>query len=181
VELTKYHFTEHLVRLNTLSFSKWIFEPGMLFLSEMKWWGDKGRRRHRHDGLDLHRYAAADGAVRTLNEGTKVPLLFDGTIVRSIKDFLGYTFFAVHEIHDSGSQLLTIYGHLQPAEYFCEGIYLHEGAVFATMAGTEGAAVPAHIHLSVAFIPKTIRIESLTWKTLDEDERIHFVDPRTLV
>jgi hypothetical protein len=61
VELTKSHFTEHLVRVNTLSFSKWVFEPGMLFLSEMKWWGDKGRRRHRHNGLDLHSYAADDG------------------------------------------------------------------------------------------------------------------------
>ena len=181
MELTKSHFTEHLVRVNTLSFSKWVFEPGMLFLSEMKWWGDKGCRKHRHNGIDLHSYAADDGTVRTLNEGMKVPILFDGTIVRGIKDFLGYTFFAVHEIYDSGSQLFTIYGHLQPAEYFCEGTYLHEGAVFATMAGTEGDLVPAHIHLSMAFISKTIRTESLTWKTLDEDERILFVDPCHLI
>jgi hypothetical protein len=177
MNLPKSHFTEHLVRLNTISFSKWVFEPGMLFLSEMKWWGDKGRRRHRHNGIDLHKYAADDGTVRTLSEGVKVPMIFDGTIVRSIKDFLGYTLFAVHEIHDRDSQLFTIYGHLQPAEYFYENKYLHEGAVFAIMAGTEGAAVPAHIHLSMALIPKTIRKESLTWKTLDEDDRILFIDP----
>jgi hypothetical protein len=178
---TKSHFTENLVRHNTLSFSKWLFEPGMLFLSEMTWWGEKGFRKHRHNGLDLHSYAADDGIVRTLNEGMKVPLLFDGTIVRSIKDFLGYTFFVVHDIYDSSSQLFTVYGHLQPAEFFCEGKYLHEGDVFATMAGTEGAVVPAHIHLSLAFIPETIRTEALTWKTLDEDERILFVDPRNLI
>ena len=181
MELTKSHFTEHLVRLNTLSFSKWVFEPGMLFLSEMKWWGDKGCRTHRHNGLDLQSYVADDGTVRTLKEGVKVPILFDGTIVRSIKDFLGYTFFAVHEIYDRGLQLISVYGHLQPAEYFCEGKYLHEGAVFATMAGTEGNVAPAHIHLSMAFIPKTIGKESLTWKTLDEDERILFVDPCSLI
>jgi hypothetical protein len=153
----------------------------MLFLSEMKWWGERGFRRHRHNGIDLLRYAAVDGTVRILNEGVKVPLLFDGTIVRSIKDFLGYTFFAVHEIYDRGSQLFTIYGHLQPAEDFCEGKYLHEGGVFATMSATEGAVVPAHVHLTMAFIPKTIRTESLTWKTLDEDERIRFVDPCHLI
>jgi hypothetical protein len=175
--VAKSHFTEHLVRLNTLSFSKWVFDPGMLFLSEMKWWGDKGCRRHRHNGLDLHSYAADDGTVRALNEGIKVPILFDGTIVRSIKDFLGYTFFAAHEIFDRGSQLFTIYGHLRPSEHFCEGNYLHEGKIFATMAGTEAAVVPAHLHLSMAFIPGTIRTEALTWKTLDEDKRILFVDP----
>ena len=181
MDLPKSHFTEHLVRLNTLSFSKWVFEPGMLFHSEMKWWGDKGRRRHRHNGIDLHSYAAEDGTVRILNESVKVPLRFDGTVVRSIKDFLGYTFFAAHDIHDRGSQLFTIYGHLQPAENFREGKYLHEGDVFATIAGTEDASVPAHIHLSMAFIPKTIRTESLTWKILDEDEGIRFVDPCALI
>jgi hypothetical protein len=177
----KSHFTEHLVRLNSLSFSRWVFEPGMLFLSEMKWWGDKGRRRHRHNGLDLQGYAADDGTVSILNAGTKVPMLFDGTIVRVMTDFLGYTFFAVHEIHDSGSQLFTIYGHLQPAGDFREGKYLHEGAVFATITGKGGTVVPPHIHLSVAFIPETVRTESLTWKTLDEDDKIRFIDPRQLI
>jgi hypothetical protein len=181
MDLAKSHFTEHLVRLNTLSFSKWVFDPGMLFHADMKWWGDKGRRRHRHNGLDLHGYSAVDGTVRTLNDGVKVPLLFDGTIVRSIKDFLGYTFLAVHEIYDSSSQLFTIYGHLQPAGYFREGTYLHEGAVLAIMAATESGSVPAHIHLSMAFIPQTIQTESLTWKTLDEDDRIFFVDPRQFI
>ena len=52
---------------------------------------------------------------------------------------------------------------------------------FATLAGTEGAVVPAHIHLSLAFIPTTMPTESLTWKTLDEDERIRFVDPCELI
>ncbi len=181
VNLTKSHFTEHFVRLNTLSFGKWVFEPGMLFLSNNKWWGDRGFRTHRHNGLDLQRYAADDGTVRALNEGTKVPIIFDGTVVRSIKDFLGYTFFAAHEIYDRGSQLFTIYGHLQPAEYFCEGKFIREGTVFATMAGTRSSVVPAHIHLSVAFIPKTIRRESLTWKTIDEDESIRFVDPGDII
>lgn len=181
VNLPEAHFTENLLRLNTLSFSKWVFDPGMLFLSDKKWWGDKGFRTHNHNGLDLQSYAAGDGTVGALNEGTKVPIIFDGAVVRSIKDFLGHTFFAAHEIYDRGLQLFTIYGHLQPAEYFCEGKFIREGTVFATMAGTKSSVVPAHIHLSVAFIPKTIKTEALTWKTLDEDESIRFVDPGGII
>ena len=180
MNLTKSHFTEHLVRLNALSFSKWVFEPGMLFLSDEKWWGDKGYRKHQHNGLDLHSYATADGTVKALNENTKIPVIFDGIIVKSIKDFLGYTLFAAHEIYDRGSQLFTIYGHVQPSDC-AEDKFFSEGSVFAVLGGRQSTSVPIHIHLSVAFIPKTIRIESLTWKTLDEDDRILFIDPRDVI
>jgi murein DD-endopeptidase MepM/ murein hydrolase activator NlpD len=177
----KSRFTEYLVQVNTLRFKRWVFEPGMLFSSESKWWGGKGRRSHRHNGLDLRFYENHDGILEIISEGTKIPLIYEGKIVRIIEDFLGHTVFAAHEIFHHGSQLFTIYGHVQPvADVQIDG-FLSEGKVIAILAGTKIMKVPAHLHLSLAFIPKTIRVESLTWQTLDESEDIIFLDPKDIV
>jgi len=181
VNLARSRFTENFGRVNSLCFDRWIFDPGMLFLSDRKWWGDQGLRSRRHNGLDLQRYASDGDAVKDLEHDMKVPMMFDGSVVRRIKDFLGETFFAVHEIFDGDSQLFTIFGHLQPADCFHEGISLSEGDVFATVCGTGNAGVPAHIHLSAALIPREIRVESLTWKIVDNDARIRFIDPLDIV
>lgn len=177
----KSRFTEYLVRVNTLRFKRWVFEAGMLFLSESKWWGEKGHRGHRHNGLDLRLYENHDGILETISEGTKIPLIYEGRIVRIIEDFLGYTIFAAHEIFDKGAQLFTIYGHVQPATDVLIDRFASEGKVVANLAGTKNMKVPAHLHLSLAFIPKTIRVESLTWQTLDEFENIIFLDPRDII
>ena len=157
------------------------FEPGMLFLSGSKWWGDRGSRSHRHNGLDLRSYEDHGGELETISEGTKIPLIYEGRIVRIIEDILGHTIFAAHEIFDEGSQLLTIYGHVRPAADDLIGRFLSEGEVVANLAGTKNMKVPAHLHLSLAFIPKTISPASLTWQTLDASENIIFLDPRDII
>ena len=91
MHLSRSQFTEHLVWLNNIPFNRWVFEPGMLFLSESKWWGDKGERGHRHNGLDIYSYETADGTRKTLRRDTNIPIIYEGRIVRSIKDFIGYT------------------------------------------------------------------------------------------
>jgi hypothetical protein len=181
MHLRRSQFTEHLVRLNSLQFDRWVFEPGMLFRSESKWWGDKGDRGHRHNGLDLRSYETADGTRKTICRDTKVPIIYEGRIVRRIKDFIGSTLFAAHEIYDSEAQLFTIYGHVtQTADIFPERL-LGEGTAIATLAGTESMKVPHHLHISAALIPKTVPTESLTWKTLDEAGDIIFLDPRHII
>jgi hypothetical protein len=175
--LNKSRFTEYLVRLNTLRFKKWLFEPGMLFSSESKWWGDKGCRGYRHNGLDLRAYENQEGVHETISEGTKIPLIYEGRIVRIIEDFLGYTIFAAHEIFDKGSQLYTIYGHVQPSADVLIDRFTSEGKVVANLAGPKNMKVPAHLHLSIAFIPETIGVETITWQTIDKFENIIFLDP----
>ena len=129
MHLSRSQFTEHLVRLNNLQFDRWVFEPGMLFRSESKWWGDKGERGHRHNGLDLRSYEAADGTRKTICRDTKIPIIYEGRIVMSIKDFIGHTLFAAHEIYNNESQLFTIYGHvMQTADLLFERL-LAEGPV----------------------------------------------------
>ena len=181
MNLSRSQFTEHLVRLNNLQFDRWVFEPGMLFRSESKWWGDKGARGHRHNGLDLRSYETADGTRKTLRKDTKVPIIYKGRVVRSIKDFIGYTLFAAHEICENESRLFTIYGHvMQTADLLFERL-LAEGTSIATLAGTEKMKVPHHLHISAALIPETIPIDRLTWKTLDEADNIIFFDPLDII
>ena len=181
MELTKTDFTKNIVRINSLQFSKWIFEPGMLFMSGSKWWGDKGKRTEQHNGLDLFRYEAIDGTYRTIDAGTKVPIIYEGRIVRCVKDFLGYSHFAAHDIHEGDLQLFTIYGHLLQAPDISIGDHLDEGAVIAALNKKSGASVPGHIHISVALIPKAIPFDALSWIVLNEADNVHFLDPAIIL
>ncbi|HWR58109.1 MAG TPA: hypothetical protein VN328_04400, partial [Thermodesulfovibrionales bacterium] len=157
-------FTERMVKLNGLRFNKWIFEPGMLFSAGMKWWEEIGRRGQRHNGLDLRSYEADDGTVKALDPGTKVPIIYEGKIVSSIKDFLGHTLFAAHEIYQEDSQLFTIYGHVLQTPDLPFDRLLNEGTEIAVLAGSSNRNVPAHLHISAALIPMAIPAEALTWK-----------------
>ncbi len=179
--LKKNSFTQHLINLNRLSFNKWIFDPGMLFLSETKWWGDKGHRGHWHNGLDLRFYEAANGTIRAIEKDTRVPIIYDGAVVTVIKDFLGYSLFAAHEIYDKGSRLFTMYGHVLPSPDVSPGKPLGEGTEIAMLSGSSKEDVPGHLHLSVAFIPKEIPAEAITWELLDEDKTVRFFDPRLII
>ena len=181
MHLSRSQFTGHLVRLNSLQFDRWVFKPGMLFQSESKWWGDGGDRGHPHNGLDLRSYETADGNRKTICRDTKVPIIYEGRIVRSIKDFIGYTLFSAHEIYDNESQLFTIYGHVVQTLDILPEKLLAEGTVIATLAGTEKMKVPHHLHLSVALIPKALALESLTWQTLDGADNIIFFDPLNII
>ena len=177
----KSQFTKNLASINTLQFSRWAFDAGMLFLSEVKWWGDKGSRGNRHNGLDLWQYETNEGALRTIGEDTRIPVIYEGRIVRCIKDFLGYTVFAAHEIYEKGSQLFTIYGHVLKTSDLLVGKKLNEGTILATLSGTAGNKVPSHLHISVALIPKTIPPSTLSWEALNEDKGVHFFDPKDII
>lgn len=179
--LNKSLFTEYLVRLNALRFVKWIFEPGMFFRSEIKWWGDKGPRGHQHNGLDLVLYEAADGTIEALGKETKVPIVYDGRIVNVIKDFLGYSVFAVHDIHIDGSRLYTIYGHVLPDPGVSVGNLLSEGSMIGAIAGDSDTEVPSHLHISVAFIPEALPPKGFTWDLLDNNDSVLFIDPQRII
>ena len=174
-------FTERLIQLNTLKFEKWVFEPGMLFSSGTKWWGDKGARGRRHNGLDLRSYKACDGTLRTLEEGTRIPIIFDGRIVGAIRDFIGYSVFAAHEIYDRDSGLFTIYGHVVQAPRVRIDETLREGTEIAAMAGSSAGKAPCHLHISVAMIPRYRSFEALNWKVLEEDKAVRFFDPLDII
>ncbi len=180
-------FTGNLVRLNSLDFRKWKFMPGMLFRSEGKWWPGPGhpknhaRRKTRHNGLDLRLYETPSGKIKTLPEETKVPLLKAGKIKKIIPDFLGFSVFAEHEVREAGGRLFTIYGHMTP-EAGIEGRQLDEGHVIGKLAVSEGSAVPAHLHISIALVPENILAEeTVSWKILGEAKGVVFFNPEKII
>lgn len=173
----KTDFTENFVRINTLQFNRWIFEPGMLFRSESKWWGDKGTRDKQHNGLDLMLYETDERSQKAISPDTKVPIMYEGTLVKCIRDFLGYSLFAAHEIYERDSQLFTIYGHIQKPADDIIGKFFNKGEVISTLSVPANIKIPPHLHISVALIPKSIQIENLSWELFDNNKNILFFDP----
>ena len=181
MKLDKSRFTENLIRLNSLRFRKWIFEPGMLFSSEEKWWGDKGRRVRRHNGLDMRLYETDEGKHKAIGRGTIIPIIYTGRVTGIIRDVIGFTLFAAHGIYDGDFQLYTIYGHVIQTADVSIGAFVREGAGIATPAGASKRQAPCHLHISVTLVPKAIPPEDLTWQALDKNPDVRFLDPIEII
>ncbi len=179
--LKKSRFTENMVRLNSLSLRRWVFEPGMEFLSDWKWWGDMGHRGKRHNGLDIFYYETAAGGLKTIGENAKIPIIYPGRIVKSIEDFLGYTLFAAHDIFDGDRRLFTLYGHILEVPDIAVGEYIDEGTIIATLPPAKSGRVPSHLHISAVLISADMAVESLSWKMLDELTCASFIDPKEII
>ncbi|OGW32820.1 MAG: hypothetical protein A2X59_10465 [Nitrospirae bacterium GWC2_42_7] len=181
MKLEKTRFTEDFANINNLRFKRWILEPGMLFRSGSKWWGDKGPRDKQHNGLDLMLYETDERSQKAINPDTKVPIMYEGTLIKCIRDFLGYTLFAAHEIYEGDSQLFTIYGHVQKPVDTVIGKFFNRGEVISTISEPANSKIPPHLHISVALISKAIPLETLSWKLLDNSKDIIFLDPMRFI
>ncbi|GEM_PF-89308 len=180
-------FHERLLYLNnldSLGFKEWIFHPAMLFGSLQKWWGDLGQRQKSHEGLDMCLYRTKDGKTHYLPRGTKVPAIFAGRVMKVSDDFLGKSVFVSHSVYNpNGSQLYTVYGHIEPERHIRPGYELGEGDVLGVLADTEksGVAVPPHLHISVAWAAKPLAIQKLGWETLGNLSEVTLVDPLSVI
>ncbi len=180
-------FSGHLVTCNGLDaagFREWVFCPGMLFGALGTWWGKGGDRDRPHEGLDVRCYRDARGGTHGLDGTIRVPAMYDGEIAAIRDDFLGSSIFVRHAIHDGeGRRLHTVYGHTAPGGGVRVGGGLREGEVFATLA--EPLAVktsaPAHLHLSVAWVPPSISGGALDWRTMADAQRVLLLDPLRVV
>jgi len=181
MNLKKSRFTEHIISLNSLSFRRWVFEPGMEFRSEAKWWGDRGDRGQPHNGLDILFYETPGGELKTIDENTKIPVIYPGRIVKRDKDFLGYTLFATHEIFDGDRRLCTLYGHVLQTPDIVEDADVDEGGIIATLPPGRRSKAPSHLHISVVLIPADMPVKELSWKKLDESEGLSFIDPQGII
>jgi len=170
--------------LDELGFKEWLFHPTMLFGSYGKWWGDLGKRNRPHEGLDLCVYRTEKGDIRYLDAKTKVPVIFEGQVVRVGDDFLGQSVFVSHVAHgDDGSQLYTIYAHIKPGSHMQPGERLSEGDIIGTIADAKrnGGVIPLHLHVSVAWIPNTVSSQELDWQIVGDLGRVVFLDPLRVI
>jgi murein DD-endopeptidase MepM/ murein hydrolase activator NlpD len=167
-------FTEFLVSENGLhvkGFDAWAFMPGMLFSASAKWWGDRGARTLPHEGVDFRLYTDRRGRVLHLDEGTKIPVMYDGIVVRIIEDFLGESVVVAHGSSASdATSFLTIYGHTAPLANLAVGAAVEAGEIIAMIApaGASEGTVPPHLHISVGTLSGLVSCDSLEWKNMKE-------------
>ena len=176
-------FSDYLVACNGLEeagFERWAFYPEMLFGARGKWWGDRGRRPRTHEGIDLCLFTNKAGQALRLRESSRIPVMFDGEIVRIEEDFVGESLYVGHRIGDGwGRQLFTIYGHTKPADGVRTGGRFRQGEVIATLSSADRRPAGAftHLHLSVAWVSKTQALEELNWELLHDPGVAILLDP----
>ena len=170
--------------LDKMGFEEWVFHPAMLFGSYSKWWGDLEKRDRPHEGLDLYLYRTKEGDIRYLDEKMKIPVIFKGQIVKVGDDFLGESVFVSHSDYESdGSQLYTIYGHIKPCDRMRPSERLSEGDIIGTIADARksGGVIPPHLHVSVAWIPNTVRSQELSWQIVGSLAKVVLLDPLSVI
>jgi len=181
--LSKTRFAEHLIHENALDvngFKEWIFYPGMLFNAVEKWWGNHGKRNKPHEGLDLCLYRDRRGNKRQLDEKTRVPAIYDGTVVGIVNDFLGKSVIIEHDLTDSDhNRFCTIYGHIYPRKRIQNGRMVKEGDIIATLADLHNSKVTIfpHLHISLGWASKLISYDKLDWKTIGASNTFTLMDP----
>lgn len=183
MELPKTGFNRYLVRHNSLDgFREWVFRPGMLFGSRLKWWGEGGYRSSPHEGLDLCLYRDGGGRIHGLDKNTKISLIYEGEVVRVVRDFIGKSVFLRHGLCDGeGNALYSVYGHIEPRGSVTRGRVFREGEIIAALADTRGRSVPPHLHISLAWMSSAYRPEELGWEMMRDARKARLLDPLPLV
>ncbi|MFC2069377.1 hypothetical protein ACFLTP_10295 [Chloroflexota bacterium] len=180
-------FKERLVGCNSqddTEFEEWLFHPAMMFGSWHKWWGDMGNRDKPHEGLDLYFYRTKKRHIHYLDRKTKVPVIFKGQVMKVDDDFLGESLFVSHDHYDNdGSQLYTIYSHIKSCGRMCLGEGLEENDIIGTIADTKKSVgvVPPHLHVSVVWVPKSVRSRELGWEIISSHTEVTLIDPLRVI
>ena len=178
----KTDYSDQLLRLNGLrkaGFDRWAFHPGMLFGAREKWWGDRGSRPSPHEGLDLCLYTDEPGRTFGLDESTRIPVMFEGKIVKVERDFLGQSVYVGHSIDDGdGRRLWTMYGHTKPADRIKPGKRVRQGEIIASLTERKKTTGPQpHLHLTMAWVSPERAFRELNWETLHDPEIAVLIDP----
>jgi len=183
----KSDFLIYLLELNRPrldGFLRWRFQPGMLFNSPEKWWGDQGPRYARHEGLDLYSFTDADGTLRTVDQDIKIPAAFAGEIVKIHPDFLGKSIYIRHPILSvNGGRLISVYGHTLPRESLKSGQRVAAGEDLGRISGFPGkkTSLVPHLHITFAWAPVHLPLDHLDWTNLGNDSDINLIDPLSVI
>ena len=137
-------------------FKCWVFLPGMLFGNRIEWWGDRCRRRTEHEGLDFAIGILRSGEFCGIPEGVPVRALADGEVAAVLDDFLGKTVVVRHFTisRPNGDVFHTLLSHIQPQVRWQDAVT--KGQIIGKVGKSSKAGAPAHLHLSGAWIPRTL-------------------------
>ena len=152
----------------------------MLFNATDKWWCKQGKRQRPHEGLDLCLYRDREDNILHLGEKTKIPVLYDGVVVRVMDDFIGKSVIVEHCLTECRyPRFCTIYGHTNLLHGLDVGRIVKAGDVLTTLARPKKSQtnIPPHLHISVGWIFKKISYEHLDWETMSTSKALKWVDP----
>ncbi len=156
-------FLKWIDHLKTESgFARWTFRPGMLFGDRMEWWGDRNRRRSEHQGIDFAEGLNAEGGIQGIPDQTPVYALADGEVVAVLDDFLGKSVVMRHPAikNESGDVFYTFLSHIRPVADQLGSIA--KGQIIGKVCKSTNSRVPAHLHLTGAWIPQSIHPAAIT-------------------
>jgi len=179
----KTRYTRMLIDANGFApqrFRAWVFQPGMLFGSPDKWWGDLGRRDFPHEGLDFALYQDDAGRLRSLDQGTRIPAMFAGVVRSIFSDYLGQAIVVEHaDVEAGGRRRISIYAHTSPLTGVRPGAIIDEGDVIATIADTSRskAAIQPHLHYTLGQLCDAVVYEQFVWNCMRDPNQVSLSDP----
>ena len=137
-------------------FKSWVFLPGMLFGNRIEWWGDGCRRRTEHEGLDFATGFLHNGEICGIPEGVPARAVADGEVAAVLDDFIGKTVVVRHSTisRPNGDIFHTLLSHIQPQVSRQDAVA--KGQMIGKVGKSTKAGAPAHLHLSGAWIPRTL-------------------------
>lgn len=174
-------FTDLVEKNGITDFDSWYFYSGMMFGSDDKWWGKGGTRPEPHEGLDICYYKNTTGDLKSLNEKTMIPVMYDGVVFDvSDDDYLGRSIFVRHDVRDKNDFFLhSVYAHANPEGGLTQGTVLRQGDLLARVADIRerNLSIPGHIHVSMVFLPEDYPKDMLKWSILAVTYQARLVDP----
>jgi hypothetical protein len=176
-------FSSHLInmnRLDRLGFDRFVFFPGMLFLTFESWWGKNSVRKTAHEGLDICFFINNRQGKYRLDETVQIPILFEGLMVHQMKDLLGQTIVVRHSADLVGEKtLLSFYAHIMPNHRIRMGDVIQPGQSLGTIVDPQKAnsRLLPHLHVSLAWESMLPPVSVLTWNLLNQVDRSVFLDP----
>ena len=186
--LTKSGFTVNFIKANGLledDFQEWVLSPEMLFRASDKWWGDRGKRKSSHEGLDLCFYRNHQDRICHMRAGMKIPVLYEGVVVGVVNDFIGKSIIVKHRIPDnSGKEFYTIYGHTIPEGGVYSGSSVSPWGIIARVSGLYGpnTGILPHLHISIGFpVSGEVGYDTFDWKDIGDNNIMTFIDPLLVI
>ena len=184
-------FLRLFLQLNRLEEnSRFLFQPGMLFNDTLQWWGSMNRRPYPHEGLDICPIQCLDLSPDRVLPQMLVPALLSGQLVHFHSDFLGETLYIRHDqVWKEGAVLHTLYGHVaaivdanttgeQLSADHCCSSFLDRGQIVGAISSPPATcSVPAHLHISCAWIREEQQVEELNWENMIANANVLFIDP----
>ncbi len=162
-------FFEWLKRLTSESgFECWSFRQGMFFGDPIEWWGNQNRRRTEHEGIDFVEGMPPGAEICGIPVGTPVRAITEGDAVAVLDDFMNKTVVVRHAAikNVQGEVFYTLYSHIRPISGRLGAVV--KGQVLGFVERSTAVKVPAHLHLTGAWIPHTINPDEI---------RLHHIDP----